>query len=156
VGGVIISSSFYHLLVSTNRHSLLASGWLSILECCWRNTETVAVAEEKNAFVLTSGAFNWLNPVAPASTLPDRLDEAEGSTFGISAVVATHNWLDGLGSLVGMVEGDGANIVMENVGLNDAVEELTADETKFTVNGCSSSAHVVPRVASVVGEGDSN
>lgn len=32
-----------------------------------------------------------------------------------------HNGLDGLGGLVGVVEGDSAHVVVEDVGLDDAV-----------------------------------
>lgn len=58
-----------------------------------------------------------------------------------------HDRLDGFGGLVGMVEGDGADVVVENVGLNNAVEEGAADETKFAVNGCSGTTNVVPALA---------
>lgn len=58
--------------------------------------------------------------------------------------MTSHNWLDGLGCLVRVVEWDGADVVMKNVGLDNAVEELTTDETKLTVDGGSGAADVVP------------
>lgn len=64
-----------------------------------------------------------------------------------------HDRLDGLGGFVGVVEGNSADVVVEDVGLNDAVEELAADETEFAVNGCGGAAGEVPGLASIVGEG---
>jgi hypothetical protein len=36
--------------------------------------------------------------------------------------VAAHDGLDGLGGFVGVVEGDGADVVVEDVGFDDTVE----------------------------------
>lgn len=63
-----------------------------------------------------------------------------------------HDWLDSLGGFVGVVEGDGADVVVEDVGLNDAVEESAANETEFAVNGCGRTTNVVPRSSRVVGK----
>jgi hypothetical protein len=58
--------------------------------------------------------------------------------------VRAHNLLDGLGGLVGVIEWDGRYVVVEDVCLDDTVEELTADETKFTVDSGSGSTGKVP------------
>lgn len=58
--------------------------------------------------------------------------------------MTAHDWLDGLRGLVGMVEWDSADVVVEDMGLDDAVEELTADETEFTVDSCGGATNVVP------------
>jgi len=63
-----------------------------------------------------------------------------------------HDWLDGLGCFVGVVEGDGADVVVEDVGLDDTVEESAADETEFTIDGCGGSTYVVPALTGVVGK----
>lgn len=63
-----------------------------------------------------------------------------------------HDGLDGLGSLVSVVEGDAADVVVQNVGLDDAVEEVSADESHLTINGGSGAADKVPFLVSVVGE----
>lgn len=65
----------------------------------------------------------------------------------------THDWLDGLGGFVGVVEGDGADVMVEDVGFYDAVEEVAADESEFTVDGCGGSTDVVPAFTRVVREG---
>jgi hypothetical protein len=88
--------------------------------------------------------------VAPAWTGPHGLQEPDRTILDISTVVAAHDWLDSLRSLVGVVEGDGADIVMEHVGFNNAVEESPADETEFAVNSCSSTTNIVPAFTSVV------
>jgi len=67
--------------------------------------------------------------------------------------VLAHDLLDGLGGLVGVVEGDGGDVVVENVGLDNAVEKGASDEAKLTVNGSSGTASVGPGVGVVVGQG---
>lgn len=66
--------------------------------------------------------------------------------------MAAHDGLDGLGCLVGVVEGDGADVVVEDVGFDDAVEEMAADKAEFAVNGCGGATDVVPALSVVVGE----
>ena len=63
-----------------------------------------------------------------------------------------HDRLDGLGGLVGVVEGNGGYKVVKDVGLDDTVEERTADETELAVNGCGSTACKCPGVSFVVRE----
>ena len=115
-----------------------------------RDTETVAVAEEENALALALGTLAGLDPVAPAGALPDGPDESPGATLSIGAVVLAHDLLDGLGGLVGVVEGDGGNVVVKDVGLDDAVEESAADEAELAVDGCSGTSGVGPGLSVVV------
>ncbi|KFY25027.1 hypothetical protein V491_01926, partial [Pseudogymnoascus sp. VKM F-3775] len=85
-----------------------------------------------------------LNPLTPPRALPDALQEPDTPSLGISAVVAAHDGLDGLGGQVGVVEGDGADVVVQDVGLDDAVEEVAPDEAEVAVDGGGSAADVVP------------
>lgn len=63
-----------------------------------------------------------------------------------------------------MVKGNGTDVVVENVSFDDAVKESAANESKFSVDGCSGPSNVVPAASGVVGqswvgvleEGDSN
>jgi hypothetical protein len=64
--------------------------------------------------------------------------------------VLAHNRLDGLGSLIGVVEWDGRYKVMENVCLNNAVEKGTTDKAKFAIDGSSSPTGEVPGLGVVV------
>lgn len=64
-----------------------------------------------------------------------------------------HYWLDGLGGLIGVVEWDRRNVVVEDVRLDDAVQEVAADEAELAVDGSGSATGKVPRIASVVREG---
>ena len=143
-----------------------ASGWLGYRSGHlhrW-NTKTVAVAEEKNAFAFTLGTLAGLDPMAPTCALPDGLDEPQRSTLSISAVVLAHDLLDRLGGFVGVVEGDRGNVVVEDVGLDDAVEERATDEAELTVDGSGGATGVGPslrivvrkRGVGVLKEGDSN
>ena len=51
-----------------------------------------------------------------------------------------------------MVEGDGGNVVVQDVCFDDAVEESAANETEFAVNGCSGSTNIIPTSGGIVGE----
>lgn len=90
--------------------------------------------------------------MAPASRSPQTLEETERTALDVRAVVATHDWLDGLGSFIGVVEGDGADIVVENVGFNDAVEESAANEAELAVNCGGGSTNIGPASSGVVGK----
>ena len=110
------------------------------------------VAEEKNSLTLTLSTLGWLDPLAGAGGGPHASKETQRTIFGVGAVVAAHNWLDGLGGLIGVVERDGGNVVVKDVSLDDTVKEGTTNETEFTVNGSSSTADVVPGASGVVGK----
>nr|POF17551.1 hypothetical protein CFP56_12965 [Quercus suber] len=97
--------------------------------------EAVAVAEEEDVGVGALGALVGLDPLAPAGGAPDGLEEAEGAAADVGAVVVAHDLLDGLGGLVGVVEGDGGDVVVQHVGLDDAVHEVAPDEAELAVDG---------------------
>ena len=113
----------------------------------------VAVAVEEDVGVVALGAVVSLDPLAPAGSLVDGAEEAEAAALDVGAVVLAHDGLDGLGGLVGVVEGDGGDVVVQDVGLDDAVEYLAADEAEFAVDGGSGAASEVPGLAAVVREG---
>lgn len=64
----------------------------------------------------------------------------------------THDRLDGLGGLIGVVERNGADVMVKNVSLDNAVKESAADESKFTVDSCRGTTDVVPALTRVVGK----
>ena len=67
--------------------------------------------------------------------------------------MGAHDDLDGIGGLVGVVEGDVADIVVQHMGLDDAVENVAADEAEVTVDSGGSSTGEVPHLGLVVGQG---
>lgn len=67
--------------------------------------------------------------------------------------MTAHDALDGVASLVGVVERDGADIVMENVGFNDSVQKLATNKTKFPIDGRCGASCVGPGLGGVVGQG---
>lgn len=93
-----------------------------------------------------------LNPLAHACALVHGLDETNWSVNGISTVVAAHDRLDGLGGLVSVVEGNGADIVVQNVGLDDTMQQVAADEAELTIDGCSGALDKGPLLAGIVGQ----
>ena len=65
----------------------------------------------------------------------------------------TQYWLDGFGSLVGIIERNRGDKVVKDMRLDNAVHEGPTDEAKFTVNGRSSAASEVPGSVLVMREG---
>lgn len=129
------------------RNTLVGLGELGRLD-----TKVVLVAVEQDALALALSALGRLNPLAPTSSLPHGLDEADGAVLDVGTVVLAHDLLDGLGGLVGVVEGDGGDVVVEDVGLDDAVEEVAADEAELAVNSRGGTTDEVPLLSGVVGE----
>ena len=132
---------------------LLLVGLLLRSDLVGGDTVAVAVAVEEDVGVLALGAVVGLDPLAPAGGLVNGAEEAPAATLDVGAVVLAHDGLDGLGGLVGVVEGNGGDVVVEDVGLDDAVEDLAADEAELAVNGCGGTTGEVPGLAGVVGEG---
>jgi hypothetical protein len=118
-----------------------------LLDLVGSHAVTVPVAVEEHALVLALGALVGLDPLAPAGSLVQGADEAPAAVLDVGAVVLAHDGLDGLGGLVGVVEGDGGDVVVEDVGLDDAVEDLAADETELAVNGGGGTTGKVPGLA---------
>jgi len=112
----------------------------------------IPVAEKQHLLPLAFGALGRLDPLTPARAPPHGLEESEGAAGRVGAVVAAHDGFDGLGRLVGVVEGDGGDVVVQDVGLDDAVEEVPADEAEFPVDGRGGAAGEVPGGARVVRE----
>ena len=61
-----------------------------------------------------------------------------------------HDALDSIGCLIGVVKGNRADVVMEDVGLDDSVEELSSNETEFAINGSGCATSVCPGVGSIM------
>lgn len=99
------------------------------------------------------GLCAGLDPLAHAGRLVHGLDEADGAVGNVGAVVAAHDGLDGLGGLVGVVEGDGADVVVQDVCLDDAVQQVAADESELAINGRGGALDKGPLLACVVGQG---
>ena len=94
-----------------------------------------------------------LDPLAHACAAVKSSDEAKDTTLGIGAVVLAHDGANGVGSFVGIVKGNGAYVVVQDVSLDDAVQEVTADEAHLAVNGGSGATNKVPLVGRVVRQG---
>lgn len=126
---------------------------LSLGDLGRRKTDAVGVTVEHNTLALTSGTLGGLNPVAGTGSSPHGLEETSPAGVGLGAVVVAHDALDGIAGLVGVVEGDVADVVVQHVGLDDTVEDVAADEAKVAVNGSGSTAGKVPHFGLVVREG---
>lgn len=116
------------------------------------DTDAIRVAEEKDTLAFALGALGGFNPLAGTGASPESLEETRPAGVGFGAVVAAHDLLDGLAGFIGVVEGNGADIVVKNVGLDNSVEDVAADETEVAVNGCCGTAGEVPYFWLVVGE----
>ena len=63
-----------------------------------------------------------------------------------------HNLLDSLGGLIGVVERNCRHVVVKDVGLNDAMQKGTANESKFTIDRSSGTTSICPSCRIVMGE----
>src|SRR2546423_3213886 len=117
------------------KHSVSASNlrFLFSYLCRWQS-DAVLVAVEHDASKLTGRVLVRLNPLACSHRCPHTLQKSKTSSSCITAVVAAHYRLDCFGCLIRMAERDTADIVVEDMGLNDTMPELAANKTKFTVN----------------------
>lgn len=88
--------------------------------------------------------------MAHASAGPQGTDEANGTVLDVGAVVLAHDGADGIGGLVGVVKGNRGHVVVQDVGLDDAVQQVTADEAHLTIDGGGSATDKVPLLGSVV------
>ena len=117
-----------------------------------RHAKTIPVAVEQHARVLALGAIVRLDPLAPTRAIVQCFQEADRSAFRIRPVMLAHHWLDGFSSLIGVVERDGGDVMVQDVSLDDAVEQLTADEAELAIDGRCGAAGKVPGRAVVVRE----
>jgi len=67
--------------------------------------------------------------------------------------MTAHDLLDGIRSLVCVVERNCADIVVQNVSFNDSVEKLSTDETEFSIDCGRCSSSIRPALAGVVRQG---
>lgn len=111
--------------------------------CRWESN-TIAVPEEQDPSFFTFGTLIRLDPLADTHACPHTLQEAETATSGIAAVMLSHDGLDRFSCLIGVVKGNRADIVVKNMGLNDAVKKGSTDETKLSIDCCSGTTSVGP------------
>ena len=64
-----------------------------------------------------------------------------------------HDWLNGFRRFICVIERNRRDIVVQDVCLDDAVEQSSANEAELTIDGGSGAARKVPRVALVMREG---
>ena len=150
----------FRLISFGSDHSLLANviilrhhALLSLLRCCKlcrRNAKTVAVTVEQDVLPIALCALVRLNPLAATCTDPQSSDETDWAVGNVGPVVRTHDWLDCLGGLIGVVEGDGGDVVVQDVGLDDTVEQVAANETELAVDSCGGATSERPGLTSVV------
>lgn len=110
------------------------------------------ISEEEDSLAVLDGSRARLDPLAHARTAIEGLNESNRSLRRVCPVVLAHDGLDGLGGFVGMVEGDRAHVVVENMGLDDTVEEMSANKTEFAIDCRGGATHEIPLLGGVVGE----
>ena len=118
-----------------------------------RQSQPIPIPKEHNPLPLSLNTLIWLDPLTPPGGTPHGLQETQRTPLNIRSIVTAHNRLDGLGGLVRVVEGDGGDVVVQHVRLDDAVEDVAPDEAEFAVDGCGCAADVGPGFAGVVWEG---
>ena len=112
----------------------------------------VPILEEQHTSILPLRPLHRLNPLTPPQIVPQRSDKPPHTILDVTAIVLPHDRLDGLSSFIGVVEGDGADVVVQHVRFDDAVEELAANKPELAVDGGGGTAGVVPGCGGVVWE----
>ena len=107
-------------------------------------SNTIPIPVEQHTCIFAYRALQRLDPLAGPKVAPKTPDEAQRTIHDIRAIVLAHDCLDAFGSLVCMVEGDGADVVVKDVCLYNAVEELSSNEAKLPVDGGGSSSGISP------------
>ena len=108
------------------------------------------ISEEHNALALALRINAWLNPLAPTSASPHGTDKANRSVGGISTVVLAHNRLDSLSRFVSVVKWDCGHVMVQDVGLDDSVQDMSTNESEFTVDSGCGAANEGPGICIVV------
>lgn len=139
-----------HLICTHDHLGLALCRWAQLLGL---NAQTIPVPEKHNVLTGALGLGARFNPLAHTGTLVHGLNEADGAVSDVRPVVAAHDGLDSLGGFVGVVEWNSADIVVQDVCLNDTVEEVAADETELAVDGRSGTLDESPLLTSVVRQG---
>ena len=80
--------------------------------------------------------------------------EGDKHVFVGVSVIVTNEFLDSLSGLSCVVEWDSGDVMVQDVGLDDVVEEEPTDETKFSVDSCTCTSGEVPFVVFVMRQGD--
>ena len=115
-----------------------------------RNAQSVSVPEEHHPLRLSFRALSGLYPMTHACTGPNALQEADRAISGVGAIMTSHDGFDCLRSLVSVVEGDGRDVVMEHVSLDNPMHKRATDKTKFAVNRSRGAPSVTPCLCCVV------
>lgn len=129
---------------------LLNRGFLATAQILWLCLTLLVVQVTEEEYTTSLESLALLDEFAGA------LVEPEGSPergLDISFVVYAHDLADVLRGLTSVVEGDGGDEVVADVGANDVVEEMSVDETEISVDCGSCSASEVPCAGVVVGHG---
>ena len=64
--------------------------------------------------------------------------------------MTSHDGSNGLRSLVSVVEGDGGNVVVQNMGFDNPMHKRATDKTKLAVNRSRGAPSVIPCLSCVV------
>lgn len=65
----------------------------------------------------------------------------------------THDWLDCARGFVGVIKWNGRDVVVEDMGFDDAVEQITTNPTKLTVDSRCGATSKIPSVRLIVWKG---
>ncbi len=66
--------------------------------------QPIAISVKQNILAQALSFLTRLDPLAPSRTLPQSLDEAYSTAFGLRTIVLAKNRLDSIGSFVCVVE----------------------------------------------------
>ena len=143
-----IQSRRFHDHHADTRHHLLRRHGRKLHR--W-HSQAVSVAEKQHSSSLR--ALTLLHPLTPSTAVPHAAEKVK-EPFGLAfPIVIAHDRFDGRGGFLAVVEGNGGDVVMQDVRIGDAVHDGVREEGDVTVNGRGGTPGKGPRFRSVVREG---
>lgn len=66
--------------------------------------------------------------------------------------MSSHNGADSIASLVGIIKWNGANVMVQDVGLDNAVKQVASNESELAINSSGGTTNEIPLLLGVVGK----
>ena len=117
------------------------------------NAQPVPISVEENVSSQPFSSIARFNPLTPPSARPQAFQEAYSAVLGIRPVMGAQNRLYSFCRLIGMIEWDHRNVVMEDMSFDNAVEQRTTYEAEFSIDGRCGSGSKSPGLGPIMRNG---
>lgn len=115
-----------------------------------RNWWGIVTAVEENPLIFPLSTIGRLDPLTKAIALPQIFQETYQTSIIRSTVVSAHHLSNRLRCLFSMIKWDGADEVVEHMGISAPVKNMTPNEAHVSINSSTRSTAEAPRLRFVV------